>query len=475
MFRNKPLLIVLSTIIIFGGGMIFLIRGCLSKYDEQYAIPPVLGFEKDGQQVVFAVVGHEKATSYSQRGGFVQKSVSTSFYVQINDAVTGNKIKERKAKSRSQIKTWPVEVLGQSGSQAWVFMSELMAFDAFTLETTADAEIIGKKNPSLAPLLPGERHYYKFDPASGHIFITAKDGSRWELDTKTLVATTADEEMDPVEARVKQLDKQEAQCNAAIDTLNKTKNRAAGDAYQNKQISYEEYKRITKEYYAEREILQNKRDSINDLKREVESNKSSMDDRQRAIENLQGTSISFNSIKLNQDTAGGSWYGLYSNAEFEKHYNRFLHSNAYDETARRKFRKAPIRFDEKYDTWMIDTENAEIIGSAEFLQGGFLMSRNTALPILINNPSSYIVLSKNQLGREGQIIVSRLGLDGKKHWEYNTGLTDWSGWMVSGNYLIITGTDNKELSSGQINLLITVNLSNGEAKLYDYFKDKSRG
>ncbi|MBL0334692.1 MAG: hypothetical protein IPP73_05005 [Chitinophagaceae bacterium] len=65
-------------------------------------------------------------------------------------------------------------------------------------------------------------------------------------------------------------------------------------------------------------------------------------------------------------------------------------------------------------------------------------------------------------------------MDGKKYWEYNTGLTDWTGWMLSGNFLIITGTDEKELSSGEINLLITLNMQNGEAKMYDYFKDKTR-
>ncbi|MBL0334476.1 MAG: hypothetical protein IPP73_03865 [Chitinophagaceae bacterium] len=474
-FRNKPLMIVLATVIIFGGGMIFLIRGCLSQFDEQYAIPPVLGFEKDGKQVVFAIVGHEKATSYSRRGNFVQKSVSTSYYVQINDAVTGNKIKDRKAKSRSQIKTWPVEILGKADNQAWVFMGGLMSFDPFTLEETADAEMIEKKNPSLAGLLPAERHYYKFNHSSGHILITAKDGSRWDLDTKSLMAVSvSDEETDPVKARIKELDKLEDKCNADIDTLNNTKNRGAAEAYRNKQISYQEYNRISSEYYAEREILQRKRDSIGELIRHVEKDQRSYEDRQRAIENLQGNSISYNSIVLNNDTVNGNWYGLYSNAEMEKLYNRFQYSNAYEETARRKLRKAGIRFEEKYDTWMIDNVNALTQGSSEFLQGGFLMNRLTATPLHLSNPDAFIVLSRSQIGREGKIIITKLGMDGKKYWEYNTGLTDWTGWMLSGNFLIITGTDEKELSSGEINLLITLNMQNGEAKMYDYFKDKTR-
>ena len=221
--------------------------------------------------------------------------------------------------------------------------------------------------------------------------------------------------------------------------------------------------------------MQRKRDSIGELKRHVEKDQRNYEDRQRAIENLQGNSISYNSIVLNNDTINGNWYGIYSNAEMEKLYNRFQYSNAYEETARRKLRKAGIRFEAKYDAWMIDNENAQTQGSLEFLQGGFLMNRLTATPLHLSNPDAFIVLSRSQIGREGKIIITKLGVDGKKYWEFNSGLSDWTGWMLSGNYLIITGTDEKELSSGEINLLITLNMQTGQAKMYDYFKDKTRG
>ena len=43
-------------IIAIVAGFIFLLRGCLSGYDERSAITPVLYFEKDGKAVVFSIV-----------------------------------------------------------------------------------------------------------------------------------------------------------------------------------------------------------------------------------------------------------------------------------------------------------------------------------------------------------------------------------------------------------------------------------
>ena len=56
-----------------------------------------------------------------------RRSVSTSYYVQANDAVTGESCM-RKIKKHTQIKFYLVEVLGYAGNSAWVFAGELMAF-----------------------------------------------------------------------------------------------------------------------------------------------------------------------------------------------------------------------------------------------------------------------------------------------------------------------------------------------------------
>src|SRR5688572_11229025 len=179
-FLKKSVLSILLFIGAIVMGFIFLLRGCLSKYDERSALPGILYFEKDGQQVIFSIVKFEKATSYSQNGGMTHKSVSTNYFIQTNDAVTGKKIADKKVRHNSDIKNHPVELLGGSNNTAWIFINEIMAFDPFTLEQKTELSSLEEKNPSLKGKFPDERRYYSFDRLTKNIHFTAKDGSTWQ-------------------------------------------------------------------------------------------------------------------------------------------------------------------------------------------------------------------------------------------------------------------------------------------------------
>jgi hypothetical protein len=143
-----------------------LLRSCLSKYDERAAIgggggsqsaSQFLVFEKDGKGVVFSLVKFDKTVSYSQKGGSTTKSVNTTYYVQANDLSTAAKTGTEKIKNHSQVKSYPVEIIGASGNKAWLFAGELMAYDPFTLTKLADAAIVEAKNPALKGKLINER------------------------------------------------------------------------------------------------------------------------------------------------------------------------------------------------------------------------------------------------------------------------------------------------------------------------------
>jgi len=147
-------------------GFLFLLKGCLSRYDERSAIIPALYIEKNGKGVLFAIVKYAKATSYSKKGGVTSKSVSTTYYIQNNDPVTGAKLGEQKIKHHNDVKYPPVETIGSSAGLAWVLMGELMAFDAFSLEKKADKAIIESKNPALKGKLPHEKRFFEFDTST---------------------------------------------------------------------------------------------------------------------------------------------------------------------------------------------------------------------------------------------------------------------------------------------------------------------
>src|SRR5689334_20481085 len=124
--------IALGGIVIIGvfiAGFMFLLRSCLSRYDERSVISAPLLFEENGKTVVFSLVKFEKTTSYQQNAGFIRKSVNTSYTLQINDAGTADKLLEQPLKTHQEIKSYPVEIIGASKNLAWVFAGELMAFN----------------------------------------------------------------------------------------------------------------------------------------------------------------------------------------------------------------------------------------------------------------------------------------------------------------------------------------------------------
>ncbi|MCP9749688.1 PA2928 family protein [Ferruginibacter sp. HRS2-29] len=376
---------------------LFGIRGCLSKYDERSALPPVVYIEKDGKKLLFSLVKFSKTTSYSQSGGFIHKSVSDEYYLQTNDAITGKKIGAEEIDLPSRITQYPIEVLGTNGSQVWIFANELMLYDAFTLKKLADIKSLEKSNAALSGKFPAERRYYDFVTAESSVKFTATDGTPWILDAKTLLA---------------------------------------------------------KPFTAIKEDTE---------KAELASR----------IKSLERYDMHFSQMKLNQDTLNREWFGLYSTDEFNALNDRVYINSSYGEDERRQLLTA--RSDSsRYGQVYIDKKNVkQIIAAGYYLDGGFLLNKQTGQLLHPENSNSYLVVSKSQIGNEGSIIISCVSPDGYVAWKYDTELSQWTDWQYKKNRLYIYGRNNKDLSSGEINLLIIVNLKDGSTKRYDYFTDKS--
>jgi len=180
---SSVVVVTAAVIVLFIVGL----RSCLSKYDERSAIPPALYFKKDTGAVILSLVKYSKVNSYSESQGFIRKTVSNIYYIQSNDALSGEKISSKEI--GDDIKHFPEKILGSDGRHAWIFLNELLAFDPFTLQKVADIEIIEAKNPSLSGMMPLESQYYSFDEKKKAIIFTSNDGRQWQLDSKTFVAT----------------------------------------------------------------------------------------------------------------------------------------------------------------------------------------------------------------------------------------------------------------------------------------------
>lgn len=479
----RPLLIAIIVIIVLTGGILFLIRTCMNSgfggapkgMKEQYASVPALYLEKDGKGVILTIMPHLKIHSYSRQGNMVRKSASTTYYLQTNDASTAAKLLEIKVKAQSDIKNHPVEVLGASGSQAWVFIGEPMAFEAMTLEKKADISILEQKNPALSGKFPAERRYYRFDPGSTLLYFTALDGNKWKLNTQTLLAEATDDDgsQNTIEKMLEEVEAAEKHYRADMDSLYEQKNRRPSNDYAARRISQAEYSRITKEYYAGRDLLNKRRDSLHDRKFQLRDLERNGREIANDLESLMRGTPNYNELYVNQDTIGGQWFGLYSPAEFKKLSSSLQRNAENDETARRQLyissldKKRPGQF-------TLNKDAAESPSSQTgFLHGGFLLDKNTARPIRLPG-NDFLIIYREQIGRDARILLGRIRATGKTIWTMNTGLKEWGDWFYNGRQLLILGKDKEELSSGQINLLLRVDINNGKASRYDYYNDEMR-
>lgn len=457
-----------SGIIVIGlciAGFVMLLRGCLSKYDERSALPSAIYFEKGNKPVIFSIVKFEKATSYSRNGGFVRKSVSTDYYVQSNDGITLVKLLDKKVKEHGDVKNHPVELLGSSSGYAWVYLGELMAFDPYTLETIADKRILEQKNPSLKNKLPGERKYYEFDDATGSIILTSTDGYKWKLDTKTMHVSTVEKDhanTNP-ENEIKRLTAVQKKLTDDFDVV-----------YQQalKNAKRGEYTLIMQKISPIRTNVYRQRDSLQDLITKLRVDERNEASIKHSLAFLKRSSPAFSQIKINQDTLGDTWFGLYSADELEKLNDRIYLTAVYGESERRNFYSGSY-VSVRSGGYEIEKNKLSTLPAGSFLNGGFLLNKKTAKPIKLNSPSSHLVVSKTVIGNEGKIILSRVNGEGKAVWTFDSGLKEWNDWILTAQRLYIFGTTNKELSTGESNMLYVIDLLNGNAKSYDFFTDKN--
>jgi hypothetical protein len=123
---------------------------------------------------------------------------------------------------------------------------------------------------------------------------------------------------------------------------------------------------------------------------------------------------------------------------------------------------------------LFEKENAVIPKSSTvFLQGGFLIDKNTARPIRLNNRKDFLVVSKDIIGNKGKIVLTRITSNGDIVWEFRSGLQEWVDWRLYDQHLYIFGADNEEIPS-ECNLVQIIDLSNGKTTAYDYFENRVR-
>ncbi|MFZ1451799.1 MAG: hypothetical protein WAT20_03810, partial [Ferruginibacter sp.] len=188
-----------------------------------------------------------------------------------------------------------------------------------------------------------------------------------------------------------------------------------------------------------------------------------------------GNNKSYSSICTAGDTFNRRWYGLLNAEDLEKPESQFRYRSVYKETGRNKMYTAAVSIkDSTRKAMTLQVAEREKINDAVYLQGGFLLNKATGLPIHLTNEDGFIVCYKEKVGNLGFIMLSRVDLKGNASWAINTMLPEFTDWIYTGNQLIILGNDNKEISSGNANLLMIIDLQTGKGVKHDYFTGKMR-
>ncbi|MEO6253619.1 MAG: hypothetical protein ABIO79_09950, partial [Ferruginibacter sp.] len=161
--------------------------------------------------------------------------------------------------------------------------------------------------------------------------------------------------------------------------------------------------------------------------------------------------------------------------DLEKPEDRFRYRAVYTETARSKMYTAPVMIkDSTMKTVELLIGEPQKLNDAVYLQGGFLLNKANALPVHTKNDDGFIICYREKVGNEGNIILAHVDLAGNTKWTFNTKLKEFTDWIFTGSRLIILGNDNKEISSGEANLLLSIDMQNGKAVMHDYFKNAMR-
>ncbi len=183
---------------------------------------------------------------------------------------------------------------------------------------------------------------------------------------------------------------------------------------------------------------------------------------------------SYSQMHTSVDTIGGRLYAVLSADEMKQANVRIQWQQAYGDAVRRGLYTAPY-FINKYDEAEFEKTAAVRLEKADFLlDGGFLLDKATAEPIRLSNPESWLFIGKNRVGRDGTVVLKRIDQSGNVRWQFDTGLTEWAHWLLTGNRLLVLGADNPALGHQQTHLLWTISLKDGSVWGYDYFSDTPR-
>lgn len=163
-------------------------------------------------------------------------------------------------------------------------------------------------------------------------------------------------------------------------------------------------------------------------------------------------------FKSNQDSIGNIFYGLYSAPELAIAANTFRNDAASSLDAVRSLWFTPFRKDTPKIA--IDIKGLESLSDKKFLNGFFLVDRNTYGVFHCADPAGFIIAYKTAIGKAGMTKLARIGIDGKVLWDVETKIKEIKGVDFTHGYTLIQATGDE--TDILINKMYSIRLSDGK-------------
>jgi hypothetical protein len=438
MDQKKKLIGCGFTSLIWGGvvivglvlGFFFLLRGCLSKWDS-YGVMGWPGITEDQKSMVF-VKSYSKTTSYSNQGGFVRKSYSTTYYLEKVELATGKVTKKVKLMSQGKIKKGGLNCYGGYKDRLWIFANFLRAYDMNTLEQVVKVEDIENKNPQLKGKMPVESQYYDEHINLGYITITALDGDKYNIMLDDLRAELVNDQAFNREEFNQSIKTEQEEVKAKMDSLYAD--------YRNNKFSYDKFNE-------KQDRLSNIIDSLGEIAKNAEDE---FDYKKQIQDDLDDFDIFFSDgiddWTINKDTMGGYGFLMDKKDPKDDDFDFSNFSSAGSETEKNSVFKMLLepnkKSHSKYDRLkVVKTEALK----ERYLQGAFMVDYKTARAFRTVDPGGYIIFSRDIIGNKGKLLISRISFDGKQLWQTDAKMSFGVSFaFATKTHLIVGGIINQD-------------------------------
>lgn len=415
-------------------GFFFLIRSCLSNYDEYVIEGSAQIFMQPSDTVIAYIKDHYDVSYFSQEGGVTNISGTRHYYLETRDALSLALSKSTRLEGKD---AEVPKIIGNTGRLLWIYDKQLKAFDPFTHTLVYDEDKIVQQNPALHNILPVETRYYTFNYTKSRLEVFTKNATRFIIG-ENLKAIPMEEESEKDSATITQLKAQIKQ----YETLQKD------------QYNSPDYYRRRDSIWQMEKLVRKLQDDYNDGKEFSE----------RLNEMQNGQFSSSDNLLINAAVKDSTVYALIPRKEMDTTNTYFYFRQYFSEEEQHFLCKASIK-EMRKSRGLYSSANIGKWKSLSpwqyFLKGNFLLNKQSLQPITLHGPDSWLIISVKEIGQNSPLLLHRVDSSGKIHWTRELPITSFSDLLYIPDKAIFFCSKPTANNDNQSDIFLSVELQTG--------------